>query len=260
MTRFVVIPFAFVVVAVASCALTRSQQASSNGTNAEGGRNDQSGAQPPINITVVAPKPSPEDTKRDEDRQDRNVTAQEDIRDFTRMLTILAFVQALITLGALGAAIRAANAAKTSANIARDALHLTERADVVVDSTGTSTAGALRFDTTVTVFFKNTGRTRANDVIFDGALGVPGSPLGRADHGPPTVIAAGDTAPFNFAGALGTHIPPEQLQQVNVGATTLRLDGKLSYSDVFTKPHSIVFQGEWNSEQGAFTIRRYEAN
>jgi hypothetical protein len=111
---------------MAACALA-SQQPRSDSPNTQTGRGNQPVANPPINITVTTPKPSPEDAKRDEDRQERNVSAQEQVADFTRVLTILTGAQAAITFFALLASIVAAKAAKKSADTSRDTLITLQR-------------------------------------------------------------------------------------------------------------------------------------
>jgi hypothetical protein len=112
----VVIPF-FAVAA-------HSQPATSNSPARQGGRNNQQTAQPPIHVTVTTPEPSPETTKRQEDREERNVTAQEDVRDFTRALTVLTFIQAVIALVALVLSFKATSVATRSADVAEKSLRL----------------------------------------------------------------------------------------------------------------------------------------
>jgi hypothetical protein len=55
----------------------------------------------------------------------------------------------------------AAEAAKTSADVARDALHLTEAADIHLDKIVTQVSGVLTPDSRIRLVFKNFGRTRA---------------------------------------------------------------------------------------------------
>ncbi len=52
-------------------------------------------------MTVTAPQPSSEATAKEEQYREREVMAQEDVRDFTRWLTYLTFVQAFIGLTGL---------------------------------------------------------------------------------------------------------------------------------------------------------------
>jgi len=105
-----------------ACVIAQSQPTPRNRPDPNRGGTEQSPSEPPINITVAVPEPSPETTKRQEEREERNVTAQEDIRDFTRALTIFTFVQAAIAVFALWAAKRSADAAKDAATIARKEL------------------------------------------------------------------------------------------------------------------------------------------
>jgi hypothetical protein len=287
------------------CVATKSQSPSpaNQRTDPQGGRSDQPKPQPPINITVTAPKPSAEDAHKEDQYRQREVAAQEDVRDFTRMLTILAVMQAVITLVALGASIRSANAAKMSAVAAESsavialaqkrigdrqlaqmdaqieiarvnadaakqsaetaalALHLTERADLAIDRIEADEIGGdLIADTTVTVYFQNRGRTRANQTTFSGTLGIPGGQLLPERGGAPIIVAAGDQAAFAFDGRLGDFIPPDALTGINAGEHELRITGLLSYVDVFERGHRIQFEGRWHRERSAFATERYEAD
>ena len=229
-----------------------------NRTNAQRGNENQAAAQPPINITVTTPQPSTEDAKREEDRRNREVAADEDIRDFTRALTMLTIVQAFITFVALMFTIRAANAAKRSADIATEALHITERADVVIDRINAeSIGGELLHDTTVEVCFKNRGRTRATNVTFEGTLGIPGGTMLPKEVAPPVVVASGDEVPFRFKRQLSTYIPASALAGINAGKHILRITGRLHYDDVFKQPHTIDFEGVWNRERTVFEVTKH---
>jgi hypothetical protein len=66
----------------------------------------------------------------EERRRDREVTAQEDVRDFTRALTVLTFVQATLAALGLGLTYMAAKAAQKAASVATAALHMADRAYV----------------------------------------------------------------------------------------------------------------------------------
>jgi hypothetical protein len=89
-------------------------------TNTAG--NNKAQAQPPIQITVTTPDKSPADKAREDQRQEREVTAQERVADFTRILTYAAIAQGLATFIALLYAIRSANAARSAAETAADQL------------------------------------------------------------------------------------------------------------------------------------------
>jgi hypothetical protein len=93
-------------------------------------KKDKANPQIPIQITVTAPEISPDDKARSDAQREREVLAQEAIVSLTSALKTIAIVQAVITAVALLASIRAANAAKKSADIAANALHLTQGADI----------------------------------------------------------------------------------------------------------------------------------
>jgi hypothetical protein len=107
---------------------TNSSQVPQRGTKSNAGRDNERAAQNPIQITVTTPEKSPADKAAENQQREREVAAQETVAYFTRVLTFLAVIQAVITALALGASIRAANAAKNSADIAASTLRLTQRA------------------------------------------------------------------------------------------------------------------------------------
>jgi hypothetical protein len=89
-----------------------------NAADTKRGSDNQTPTQPPMNVTVTVPKPSPEETAREEKYRQREVVAAEDVRDFTGWLTFLTFIQAGIGFFGIWVAVRAANAAKASADAA----------------------------------------------------------------------------------------------------------------------------------------------
>jgi hypothetical protein len=155
-----------------------------------------------------------------------------------------------------------AAAAKKSADVAADALYLTEGADIVIDGiTADIVGGELVAQARVVVRFKNRGRTRASDVVFSGSFGVPGGREVFPPNAPvPTIIAANDEAPFAFVGNVADVAPPDVLAQINRGHVELRIDGRLMYVDVFKRPHTVTFAGHWMHHRGAFGIDKYECS
>jgi hypothetical protein len=90
-------------------------QSPRNGANAESQNNA---------TAVAAPRPDPEQTTREERLQERNVAAQEAIRNLTLALAIVAVVQVIVGFLALLVTNKAANAATNSANAASDSIKL----------------------------------------------------------------------------------------------------------------------------------------
>ena len=198
---------AFLLWCATACALAQSQPPPGDSADAQRRSPDQANPQPPINITVTAPEPSPERAARDEQRQERNVAAQEDVRDFTRALTVLAFVQAGITFVALLLSYRAtkaatvsADASERSATAATKALLLTHRPKLVVrnvvipipgvNANLTLEGGTLWVsnvgDTTANVLKVHAQWVIANDLPMENpanAAEVPDGPIQRLDPG-----------------------------------------------------------------------------
>ena len=86
---------------------------------------NQTPAIPPINITVTTPEPSPADLEREREQNQRQVAAQESISGFTRVLSYTAIAQAIIMIFLLVATLRAANAARQSAETTAQSFQMT---------------------------------------------------------------------------------------------------------------------------------------
>ena len=120
-----------------------------------------SGAEP---TTVQQPDTSEEN--RDEEREDRNVKAQETIAALTGALFALAFVQFLITAGGLIYTARAADAAKSSAETARQFLLRENRPRIRIRGVGIS--GSLNSGRQIArVQLANIGGSRAVNIEFN---------------------------------------------------------------------------------------------
>src|SRR4051812_29481071 len=89
----------------ASAPKPRDSPRSNNPTQREAGTDNQSPAQPPIQITVTTPEPSSADKAKADDQHEREIVAQETVAYFTRVLTFAVILQAIITGFILGASI-----------------------------------------------------------------------------------------------------------------------------------------------------------
>lgn len=148
-------------------------------------------------------------------------------------------------------------------NHERDAVKLTERADVAVDRIDANTLEGVGLwaGTVVTVWFQNLGRTRAQSVIYEGTLGIVGADdTGATTTSPASSIAPTALAPYDFRGALGTFIPSPAIELVNAGKLELRVTGKMTYDDIFDRHHSIDFAGAWNPDRQSFEAVKNEAS
>jgi hypothetical protein len=100
------------------------------------------------------------------------------------------------------AARESADTARGAAELAETALHLTERADILVDGVTVSTYPAFTGDTVFRIVFKNFGKTRGNHVeISSRLLFVPEIKLIVEDNRPKilaAVLGAGKTLTSAF--------------------------------------------------------------
>jgi hypothetical protein len=215
---------------IATCASAQTKQPPEAGPAAK----DQERAQQPIQITVVAPEVSAEEKARSENRDERNVSAQESIASFTAMLTAIAAVQIVLAVFAIGYSIRAANAAKVSADVARETLVISQRAFLNVSGFEIRPWGAITPSLSVSVV--NTGRLTAT--ITGWACTFSSEPLPSPPdrkalvwHRNAGTVAAGVPA------TIGTEVPvkwdAETWKQIRSGETRLNVWGVIQYETGF---------------------------
>ena len=91
---------------------------------------DQQPTQP--SITVVVPEKSPEELDAEREQREREIAIQESISTFTGLIVIVGFLQVAVLVGGLIWTKRAADAAKKSADAARDSILMANRPRLVV--------------------------------------------------------------------------------------------------------------------------------
>jgi hypothetical protein len=139
-----------------------------------------------------------------------------------------------------------AGVSKTSAQAAENALHRTEAADIELTDTGVTCSTApnnLGLDTRITVHYKNTGRTRAEESMSQEHIGITGQFLKPPTQAPSVVtVAAGGEFKSEELG-VGSALDPTLLAEINEGHLDFHLWGSVEYRDVFNEWHRF----EWDS-------------
>jgi hypothetical protein len=163
------------------------------------------------------------------------------------LLTLATFIIALY------AAVQA-KAAKQSAENDERTVRLTERADVLLEAAGFDHPIAGRFDghSRISLPFKNFGRTRANNVLLDVNLLIPGVPnTPAAPPIPKITIGAGDTQTVKFGSFLET-LTQDTFRGICDGSIKLGFVGEIAYQDVFGTPHIVECSGEFHPRTRSF--------
>ena len=146
------------------------------------------------------------------------------------------------------AARKGAKAAVASNEITRQALYLTEAADIVIERIAIeSDRPPFTFNSTFTIAFKNCGRTRGIQLEIKARAFLPELP-GVETSLPvlttPTIGAA-DTVDYRFP-APAKWMTAEDFQKISVGSAVLRFEARVSYLDVFKRPHDETFTAALN--------------
>jgi len=147
----------------------------------------------------------------------------------------------------------------------RDAVRLTQRADVLVASIGFDPKPVGRNVNGVVVYgmptngsivasFKNYGPTRASDVKWDLVPIVDGVEATKSTEPPETaliVIAAGDDIRPR-TGPISAYYDPPVLNEISTGHTRMKVKATISYTDVFGKHHHTMQYASYYN--GGFVI------
>jgi hypothetical protein len=171
-------------------------------------------------------------------------------------------VQARIAHIGLRAARVAASAATASARVAADAaemekraLHLTERADILIEGLTISTYPRFAPESTVGIKFRNFGRTRGNQIQVKARLYTPD--LGEDEEMPAieatTVLGPGNTLTCRFQ-PMWNSMTGETFHGIINGQMPLRFASEIAYIDVFDPPHRTKCSGTFLPETTSFRI------
>jgi len=172
---------------------------------------------------------------------------------FGLALVIVGGFQVWLLRGTLKATLNAANAAQDSADAANRSaktateaaeftektMRLTERADVLVDNIRLSHPGRA---TELIITFRNFGRSRANSVQAKCFHGI--RETGVVEEMPfvsPLTLGAGAPLELHSRSLVGNLIGEASEQVFTTRQVLYRVWGKISYVDIFDKPHDAEF-------------------
>ena len=218
---------------------------------------NQQPAIPPINVTVTAPQKSAKELDAERQQRERETAIQEAISKFNGWLVVVGFMQVVAMAFGLLYTVRAANAAKKSADTAEQTLHLTQRAFVDIRNWGLiATIGS---KPRLTCQIVNTGHTVAKNVRMEGDVQIRTVPLpdipvwpGYKDSGPGQVIGQNGIRTSTVDG--DDILTQEAMTQLNNGTPhRLYAWGRVRYEDVFNKTQYTSFAFWW--DQQAQSIR-----
>jgi hypothetical protein len=152
-----------------------------------------------------------------------------------------------------------ADAAALSARTTRDMLRVTEAADVNLSAVECSPSSAFGLNTMMTLHYRNSGRTRADNLQSVFSFGIPGA-LSSAERTTPTgdvsvaTVAAGASIPSSTTSTVGEllaksmgGVPPDQaLAKIVAGQIQFGFWGYVQYTDVLKETHRKNFEYVWD--------------
>jgi cell fate (sporulation/competence/biofilm development) regulator YmcA (YheA/YmcA/DUF963 family) len=152
-----------------------------------------------------------------------------------------------------------ADAAALSARSARDMVVIAEAAHVNVDAIYCSPRAALSLDTVLTLRYRNSGRTRADNFESSFSAGIPGAMPAEVSTDPASeVSAASITAGTAISGGSTRTVrdllsqsfdgvPPEQtFGKIVAGQLKFGIWGTVTYMDVLKERHQETFEYVWD--------------
>jgi hypothetical protein len=152
---------------------------------------------------------------------------------------------------------KAAESAKQSAESDERAVRLTERADVLLEAAGlNSPSGQIDGQAMVKLVFKNFGRTRANNVVLNVDLLVPGVSPVPTDM-PQIAMASGDSQTVTFGNFMSC-MTRETFIAISRGKERLEFIGKVTYEDVFGDSHICECGGYFEYRTRSFVCTKNE--
>jgi len=246
----------FIVIALSTVTFAESSQArpSVNESEKANGQGQSSSDTRPITVTVVSPSKTAEELKADaQDRennakvQGENLTVQKALAEFSRRLVWVGVAQVVIAVLGFWATVRYVG---KQANAAVDALHMVERADVLMDAASPTDDGAR-------LVFKNFGRSRASNVRCLVSIHQPGTPEGPPIDVPIIVLGPGqEQSAVNPTPRL-TH---SFMDWMHAQGKTLVLEGDIRYDDVFGRPHVTHVEAVLDPKSKSFRISHVKAD
>ena len=152
-----------------------------------------------------------------------------------------------------------ADAAALSAHDARDIFSIAEAADVDVEAIYCSPRGAFSRVTTLTLRYRNSGRTRADNFESSFSFGIPAAqpaeePIAQAGDVSAASISAGASIPSETTGTVadvlskgsGSISPEQTFQKIVAGQLKFGIWGYVRYTDVLGEKHQKNFDYVWD--------------
>ena len=152
-----------------------------------------------------------------------------------------------------------ADAAALSARSARDMVVIAEAAHVNVDAIYCSPRAGLSLDTVLTLRYRNSGRTRADNFESSFSAGIPGATPTEESTDPASKVSAasvsaGASIPGGTTGTVRDMlsksldgVPPEQtFRKIVAGQLKFGIWGTVTYADVLNEKHQENFEYVWD--------------
>jgi hypothetical protein len=152
-----------------------------------------------------------------------------------------------------------ADSAAVSARSARDMVVIAEAAHVDVDAIYCSPRAALSLDTVLTLRYRNSGRTRADNLESSFSAGIPSAAATEESTDPASEVSAasvsaGASIPGGTTGTVrdmlsksSGSVPPQQtFQKIVAGQLKFGIWGTTTYTDVLKEKHQEKFEYVWD--------------
>lgn len=172
----------------------------------------------------------------------------------------LAAVAALVVLIFQTRATRiAAYAAKKTADTTERALQISERADVLLDQAGFNTGSKILPESRIILTYRNFGRTRAKNVLFEIRLSIPGVPDYPGDPLPEMTIGANNTQTVSFH-SFKQYLNEKTFNDVCSGRIEMKCTAQVTYRDIFDATHHARDEMIFYARARSFIVEKHESD
>jgi hypothetical protein len=155
-----------------------------------------------------------------------------------------------------------AEIAAQSARIAEDTMHLTERADILVEWVHLSDPESIPHSRVI-IYLKNFGRTRADRVLYKFLYGVPDIGVPETGEVIETNLGAGGEMKLYSSKTIHSAlegIEPGLYGRVIQGDVVFKVWGEAVFRDVFGDTHALRYRASLDTSARGFRIEENQTN
>lgn len=156
------------------------------------------------------------------------------------------------------ASVRAADNAQIAAIAAERTMHLTERADILIESISLSNSSSYA-ESRIIVKIRNFGRTRADKVLYNLVYGIKDCEPPDVHISTETQLGAGGEFVLQSSRTLLETVMHRRWPALMEGKIKLQVWGDTTFRDIFGKIHTLKYRATWRPHTPLFDIEENQS-